>query len=79
MNVLKNFKKGMALFGSDIALIVNSILLSIVYIIGVGFTSIISKILGKSFIEKKIHRKKNSYWTNLNLKKNKIDKYYRLF
>ncbi|MBI2653405.1 hypothetical protein HYX02_01200 [Candidatus Woesearchaeota archaeon] len=72
------FKKGMKNFGQNIALIVNSALLSIVYFIGVGFTSIISKIVRKHFLDTKLS-KKATYWHDLNLKKKPIEEYYRQF
>jgi hypothetical protein len=73
------FRKGMKDFGHSISIIVNSILLLIVYIIGVGVTSIFAKVLGKHFLEKKIQRKKETYWSELNLKKKPIEEYYRQF
>lgn len=65
-------------FGYTIAIIINSILLSIVYIIGVGLTSIIAKLVRKNFLEKKFSDKE-TYWENLNLGKNKMEAYYRQF
>ena len=76
---LKGFKLGMEEFGSNIAIIINSILISIVYLIGVGFTSIIAKLSGKHFLETKTSIKKKSYWSELNLKKKPIGDYYRQF
>ena len=72
------FKKGYKGFGHNITIIVNSILLSIVYIIGVGITSLISKITRKHFLDTKLS-KNGTYWHDLNLKKKKIDQYYRQF
>ncbi len=75
----KGFKKGMHNFGGTIATIVNSGLLLIVYFIGVGITSIIAKLSGKHFLETKISKKRDSYWSDLNLKKKPIEEYYRQF
>lgn len=72
------FKKGMGNFGQNIALIINTTLLFFVYIIGVGFTAMIAKIFGKHFLETKLS-KKDSYWSDLKLKKKSIEKYYRQF
>jgi len=81
MNRTKQFliglKKGMKEFGGNIALIINTVLLSFVYFIGVGLTSIIAKIFGKHFLEMKLS--KNSYWSDLNLKKKNMESYYRQF
>ena len=71
------FKEGMHLFGQNIAILINTILLVVVYIIGVGPTSIIAKISGKRFLEMK--QGKDSYWKPLNLKKRQMEEYYRQF
>jgi len=75
---LIGFKKGMSNFGYNIALIINTILLAIVYIIGVGLTFIFAKIFRKHFLETKLS-KKDTYWHDLNLKKKPIEEYYRQF
>ena len=75
---LKGFKKGMKIFGDNLAITINTLLLFFVYIIGVGITSIIAKLFRKHFLETKLS-KKDSYWDNLNLKEKPIEKYYRQF
>ena len=72
------FRKGMGYFGHGIALIINTILLSLVYFIGVGITSIFAKLFGKHFLETKLG-KKSTYWSDLNLKKRPLEEYYRQF
>lgn len=72
------FKKGMKDFGHNTSLIVNSILLAIVYIMGVGITSIIAKIFGKQFLDLKLS-KENTYWNDLNLSKKTKEEYFRQF
>jgi len=74
---IKGFKKGMGNFGQNIAIIINTLLLSFVYFVGVGPTSIVAKIVGKHFLEIKLS--KSSYWSDLNLKKKSIEDYYRQF
>jgi len=76
---LKGFKKGMHDFGQNVSLIINSILLLIVYIAGVGITFIFSKILHKHFLDLKISKNHKTYWSDLNLNKKKIEEYYRQF
>ena len=49
----KGYKEGMKEFGETISIVVNSILLSVVYILGVGITKIFSKIKNKEFLELK--------------------------
>ncbi len=79
MVFFKGFKKGMKLFGDNIALIINSILLSVVYLIGVGITSIVAKLVGKHFLDTKINKEAKTYWSDLDLKKKPINEYYRQF
>ena len=78
-NFFQGFKKGMSAFGTDITNLVNSVLLLVVYIIGVGISSIPAKIIGKKFINTEIPKNKSSYWRNLNLKRKPTDEYYRQF
>ena len=72
------FRKGMKDFSHNIALIVNSVLLSIVYLVGVGLTVIFAKLFRKHFLDMKLS-KKETYWSDLNLKKKPIEEYYRQF
>jgi len=64
-------------FGIGVSVIVNSLLLSIVYVAGVGFTSLFAKLVGKRFLETK--KKKDTYWSDLDLKKKPLEEYYRQF
>jgi hypothetical protein len=72
------FKTGMKEFGTNIGVIVNSILLLFVYLIGVGLTSLVAKLSGKRFLELKPGRKK-SYWTKLDMKAGKLEDHYRQY
>lgn len=74
----KGFKKGMGLFGEDIAIIVNTAFLAIVYFIGVGITSLVAKLFGKHFLEMKRSRKIGSYWSSMQTKKTE-DSFYKQF
>ncbi len=73
------FRDGMKLFGHNITVIVNSILLSIVYFTGVGIPWAIAQMLKKRFLDIEIWKKADSYWLDLNLKKKRISEYYRQF
>ncbi|HLD41592.1 MAG TPA: hypothetical protein VJB06_01020 [archaeon] len=75
---LEGFRKGFQEFGHNITLIINSTLLTPVYFLGVGLTSVIARLFGKKFLEKYI-KKKGSYWSDLNLKKKKMEDHYRQF
>jgi len=71
------FKKGMKCFSDNISTVINFLLLSIVYLTGVGLTSIVAKLFSKHFLD--MEKKKNSYWCDLNLKNKSIEEYYRQF
>ncbi|MAG47621.1 hypothetical protein CL617_03370 [archaeon] len=75
---LKGFKKGMRDFGENISTVVNSILLSFVYLIGVGVTSFIAKRFNKKFLDFK-KEENDSYWSKLNLRKKPLKEYFRQF
>ena len=77
MSLIKEFKEGFKDFGSNITIIVNTILLIIIYLIGVGITSITAKIFKKKFLYELNSNK--SYWNDLNLKKEQMENYYRQF
>ena len=76
---LNGFKSGMKNFSSSISCIINFILLSSVYIIGVGLTAVFARSVNKHFLDMKLCHEKDSYWSDLNLKKRSIEKYYRQF
>lgn len=73
----KGFTEGTRSFTETIAVIINTFLLSLAYFIGIGITSIIAKFSGKHFLEKKFRQ--NTYWEGSNIKKKKIEEYYRQF
>ncbi|MFC1682226.1 hypothetical protein ACFL0X_01245 [Nanoarchaeota archaeon] len=73
------FGKGTKLFGETIATVINCILLTIVYILGIGLTSIFAKIVGKRFLDLKKNEKVNTYWIDLDTNKKTINEYYRQF
>ena len=74
----KGFTKGFRDFSNIITNIVNFFLLTIVYIFGVGITSILSKTFKKHFLELK-KTKSKTYWKKTKLTKEPIEKYFRQF
>ena len=79
IELLKDLKKGQKEFGEDIAQIINFLLLTLTYVFGVGLTSIFAKMSGKHFLELKIDKNRESYWSDLNLNKKSAEDYYRQF
>ncbi len=70
-------KRGFSVFGHNLSLIVNSVLLTPVYFVGVGLTSVFAKLAKKHFLI--TGKEKKTYWSELNLKKRPVDEYYRQF
>jgi len=73
---MKSIIKGMHNFANNINIFVSSVLLLVVYFVGVGITSILAKLVGKHFFDTD---KKNSYWCDLNSKEEPIGGYYKQF
>ena len=63
--------------------IVNSIILGIVYIVGVGTTSIVARIFGVKFLDNSTKKQKvcntQTYYKKLNLKKEEKENYLHQF
>ena len=76
---LVGFREGLKEFGYNINMIINSVLLSVVYLFGVGFTSILARLAGKRFLDVELSESRESYWSDSNLKKKPIEDYYRQF
>ena len=74
-----NLREGQKAFGGDISTVINSTLLTFVYIFGVGSSYLISKISKKELLEAKLDKESKTYWKDLNLSKGKMEEYYRQF
>jgi hypothetical protein len=72
-------KDGMMFFGERTSAIVNAVLLMAVYIVGVGSMSLLSKIIGKKFLELDIDRTRESYWVKKMESPEKLQRYFRQF
>jgi hypothetical protein len=73
------FGEGFKEFGENLSVIVNSLLLSVVYFIGIGPTSFVAKLTKKDFLDVKPSKKAKTYWSDLDLGKKKTEEYYRQF
>lgn len=76
-NFFKGFVAGFKHFGQGITNIVNFILTLVIYIIGVGLTSIVAKAFGKHFLSLRKTNKKSA-WSAKNSHP-KPDDFYRQF
>jgi len=77
MRHIISFKAGFEDFGHTISGLINTALLSIVYFLGVGPTSLTAKLVGKSFL--KLLVQAESYWSNLDIDKKSMEHYHRQF
>lgn len=75
----KFFGKGMRYFGEAMSALVNSVLLFVIYFLGIGFTSLVAKISKKKFLELKPDKNLSSYWGELNTCGEKREEFYRQF
>ena len=76
---LKGFRRGMGDFSLNISALVNAALLSVVYAVGVGLTSVFARLVGKRFLELKPSSEAASYWSDLDLGGKPLEGHYRQF
>lgn len=74
----KGFSQGFRDFSHTLTNIINFSLLLLVYILGIGLVSLISKLFGKHFLDIK-KQNKNSNWHEHKVTRQPIEKYYRTF
>jgi len=74
----KKFYRGFKRFGKAVSKVINFVLLTVVYFIGVGFTSLLAKAFRKKFLllEKP---ESDTYWIDNKITKKKLTDYYRSF
>ena len=75
---LKKILKPLEFLGKIISSMVNFILLSIVYFLGIGLTSIIAKVFNKKFLDLKKENKK-TYWEEKEMSDKEFQDYFRQF
>ena len=75
---LKKILKPLEFLGKIISSMVNFILLSIVYFLGIGLTSIIAKIFNKKFLDLKKENKK-TYWEEKEMSDKEFQDCFRQF
>ena len=77
MKFIADFVKVIKQLGEFVSNFVNFVLLLPVYLLGIGLTSLIAKLFKKQFLDYKIFKKKQSYWSDV--KPHKKESYYRQF
>ncbi len=58
----RGLKRGAIDFSENIGIFLNLFLLTVVYFLGVGLVCLISKILGKKFLDLNIDKRGKTYW-----------------
>ena len=76
---IKEFISGFKEFGKFVNAVVLFVALTLVYIFGIGPTSLIGKLLGKKFLSLKKDEKAKTYWTDNRIGKKKEEEYYNTF
>ena len=74
----KGLQQGFKNFGHTITGVINFFMLLIVYILGIGIISIISKLVGKHYLDLKKSGSKSN-WHEHKVTKQPLEKYYRTF
>ena len=76
--IWEGIKRVLEPFSKVMSSIINFILLSVAYFIGIGVVSMIAKIFGKHFLDIKTRNRKSN-WQAHKLEKEPLEKYYRTF
>lgn len=74
-----DFLNGFKSFGLNFNALINLIVLSLVYLIGIGPSSVVAKVLGKHFLELKSSPQRKSYWVKFDAGAPKISNFLRQF
>lgn len=75
--LLVGMKAGMLFFGERTSALVNAVLLTLVYVLGVGSMNLLARIVGKKFLELDLGG--TSYWVEKHEVPEKLRRYYRQF
>lgn len=78
-NFTKDFKKGAMNFGNDLSALINCVILLFLYILGIGFSAILARLLRKTFFETKPSKAKKTYWLDFESRSKDTENYYQQF
>ncbi len=76
---IEGLKEGNRLFGETVGIIINSILLTIAYLLGAGLSKLIIIVSGKKILDKYPDKERTTYWKDINLTLKKKEEYYKQF
>lgn len=66
-------------FGLALTTLINSVLLSFAYVVGIGLSVVVARMAGKRLLEIGIDKKSKTYWTDLSLETKPIHDHLRQF
>ncbi len=72
-------KKSFLAFGGFMQKVVNTILFTVVYFIGIGLTSLFMKLFGKKFLELSPTKEQDSYYKECTATKRSKEDFFRLY
>lgn len=76
---LLGMKDGSSDFGFGVSKVVNFVLLSFVYVFGVGLTSLVARLKGKHFLRMEIDKGAKTYFEDEPIMKKDKEEYFRQF
>lgn len=74
----KGLKEGFEIVGKMIANIINTVLLLVIYFVGIGLAALFVKLAGQDLMPLE-NKDAKSYYSEKNIEKGKIDDYYNQF
>jgi hypothetical protein len=78
LSFFKGVQSGMKLFGECTSALVNAILLSVVYLVGIGLSRLLAPRSHREMMEPPSKRSR-SYWRSMRAEKRSLDEHYRQF
>lgn len=68
---------GVEEFGHDVNTLIISVLLTFVYVFGVGVTALIARFVGRSFLDVTFQKEIGSYWRRWDVGRHRVNRFWR--
>lgn len=75
----KSFGQGLHEFGETVSIVFTTVLLTGVFVIGVGLTWLTSRVAGKYFLETSISKERSTYWVSFDFDPSDHERLHRQF
>jgi len=76
---IAGFRSGLKSYGHTISILINTVLLLVTYLVGVGITSIVARLVGKKFLDNKKKPRQQTFWIKTTMGTGSKKDYYRQF